>query len=103
MAFIRTLKVKTGLQTSGPQSLKPSHLALYQHLLSTSQRRISVMKILFSQADNRCVNNMITCEALQEQTGYQVMQTNQPTNQPTKGLTRGGDLRFAQVDVPTSV
>jgi hypothetical protein len=26
-----------------------------------------------------------------------------PTNQPTKGLTRGGDLRFAQVDVPSSV
>jgi hypothetical protein len=24
-------------------------------------------------------------------------------NQPTKGLTRGGDLRFAQVDVPSSV
>jgi hypothetical protein len=25
------------------------------------------------------------------------------TNQPTKGLTRGRDLRFAQVDVPSSV
>jgi hypothetical protein len=24
-------------------------------------------------------------------------------NQPTKGLTRGGDLREAQVDVPSSV
>jgi hypothetical protein len=26
-----------------------------------------------------------------------------PTNQPPKGLTRGGDLREAQVDVPSSV
>ena len=25
------------------------------------------------------------------------------SNQPTKGLTRGGDLREAQVDVPSSV
>ena len=25
------------------------------------------------------------------------------TNQPTKGLTSGGDLRQAQVDVPSSV
>jgi hypothetical protein len=27
----------------------------------------------------------------------------QNSNQPTKGLTRGGDLREAQVDVPSSV
>jgi hypothetical protein len=26
----------------------------------------------------------------------------QPTNQPTKGLTKGGDLRQTQVDVPLS-
>ena len=30
--------------------------------------------------------------------GYQP--SNQTTNQPTKGLTEGGDLREAQVDVP---
>jgi hypothetical protein len=29
--------------------------------------------------------------------------TNQPTNQPIKVITKGGDLRGAQVDVPWSV
>jgi len=34
---------------------------------------------------------------------YKEQRTDFPANQPTKGLTEGGDLRQAHVDVPRSI
>ena len=56
-----------------------------------------------NQASNQATNkrnNRTTDQPTNQPTNQT---TNQQTNQPTKELTEGGDLRFAQVDVPRPV
>ena len=56
-----------------------------------------------NQANNQATNkrsNRPTDRPTDRQTDRP---TDQPTNQPTKELSEGGDLRFAQVDVPRPI